>query len=213
MKNVLLIFALALMISCNTDKETHVLIETTEGDIEIILYNETPIHRDNFIKLVKDEYYDDLLFHRVMDKFMIQGGDPQSKNAAPGKRLGMGGPGYTLDAEIGIPHLRGTVAAARLGGAANPDKRSSGSQFYIVHGRTYSDNELTAFETRNGIKYNETQRQKYMEVGGTPQLDMEYTVFGEVVTGMDVVDKIATLQTDSNDRPVEDVRMISVRLK
>ena len=189
------------------------MIETTHGDIEIVLYDETPIHRDNFVKLVEEGYYDGTLFHRVIDKFMIQGGDPDSRNARPQQRLGVGGPGYTLEAEIGIPHLRGTLAAARTGGPSNPEKRSSGSQFYVVHGRTYTDKEIDAFEMRNGAKYNETQRQLYKDIGGTPQLDMEYTVFGEVVDGMDIVDIIATVPKDANDRPLEDVVMTKVYIK
>ena len=213
MRNILLLFAFATLFSCNQDRRTHVLIETNKGDIEIVLYDETPLHRDNFIKLVEEEYYDGLLFHRVIDKFMIQGGDPKSKGSRQGAALGMGGPGYTIPAEIGIPHLRGTVAAARTGGPSNPNKESSGSQFYIVHGRTYTDQELDAMELRNKVKYNETQRQIYKEEGGTPQLDMEYTVFGEVVTGMDVVDVIATVQKDSRDRPVEDIVMTKVSIK
>lgn len=213
MRNVLLLIAFAAFLSCNQDKRTHVLIETNKGDIEVVLYDETPLHRDNFVKLVEEEYYDGLLFHRVIDKFMIQGGDPDSRNARAGQSLGMGGPGYTIPAEIGSPHLRGTLAAARTGGPSNPNKESSGSQFYIVHGRTYSDQELDAMELRNKVKYNETQRRLYKESGGTPQLDTEYTVFGEVVSGMEVVDMIATVQKDSKDRPVEDVVMTKVRIK
>ena len=213
MRQLLIVLAFAAFISCNSDKRKHVMIETTHGDIEIVLYDETPIHRDNFVKLVEEGYYDGTLFHRVIDKFMVQGGDPDSRNARPQQRLGVGGPGYTLEAEIGIPHLRGTLAAARTGGPSNPEKRSSGSQFYIVHGRTYNDKELDAFELRNRVEYNETQRQLYKDIGGTPQLDMDYTVFGEVVEGMDIVDIIATVPKDANDRPLEDVVMTKVYLK
>ena len=189
-----------------------------------LFYDKTPVTVANFVALaegthpqVSDEYkgkpfYNGLTFHRVMDQFMIQGGDPQSRDARPNQRLGTGGPGYTLEAEIGAPHLRGALAAARTGGPSNPDKRSSGSQFYIVQGRTISPQELDAFEARHNIKYNEVQRQIYTEQGGTPQLDMEYTVFGEVVEGMDVVDQIAMTNTDANDRPVEDVRMNKVSI-
>jgi peptidyl-prolyl cis-trans isomerase B (cyclophilin B) len=212
MRYIILTLAVVALFGCNSDKQTHVLIETNMGNIEVALYNETPIHKENFIKLVEEGYYDGLLFHRVMDKFMIQAGDPDSKDARPGERLGMGGPGYTLEAEIGAPHLRGALAAARTGGPANPEKRSSGSQFYIVQGRKISPQELDAFENRLGIQYNETQRKIYMEEGGTPQLDMEYTVFGEVVDGMDVVDKIAMTNTDSYDRPVQDVRIQKVTI-
>jgi len=212
MRYLILVLAFATVLGCNADKRTHVLIETDLGNIELVLYDETPIHKENFEKLVEESYYDGLLFHRVMDKFMIQGGDPQSRDARANQRLGTGGPGYTLEAEIGAPHLRGALAAARTGGPSNPDKRSSGSQFYIVQGRTISPQELDAFEARHNIKYNEVQRQIYTEQGGTPQLDMEYTVFGEVVEGMDVVDQIAMTNTDANDRPVEDVRMNKVSI-
>lgn len=212
MRLSILVLALVALLGCNADKQTHVLIETDMGDIEVVLYNETPLHKENFVKLVEEGYYDGLLFHRVIDKFMIQGGDPNSRDARPNQRLGTGGPGYLIDAEIGAPHLRGALAAARTGGPANPDKKSSGSQFYIVQGRKISAQELDAFEQRMGIEYNETQRKIYMEQGGTPQLDMEYTVFGEVVNGMDVVDKIAIVNTDANNRPVEDVRMKKVTI-
>lgn len=212
MRLLILVFAVVAVFGCNSDKQTHVLIETDMGDIEVVLYNETPLHKENFIKLVEEGYYDGLLFHRVMDKFMIQGGDPNSRDARPNQRLGTGGPGYLIDAEIGAPHLRGALAAARTGGPGNPEKKSSGSQFYIVQGRKVSEQELDAFEQRMGIEYNETQRKIYMEEGGTPQLDMEYTVFGEVVSGMDVVDKIAIVNTDANNRPVEDVRMNKVTI-
>lgn len=199
--------------SCNQgEKFTHVIIETEFGNMEAKLYNSTPIHRDNFIKLAKEGFYDDLLFHRIIPGFMVQGGDPESKGAPADKFLGGGGPGYLLDAEIGSPHIKGTLAAARTGGAANPEKKSSGSQFYIVHGKPQRDQTLNSIEKQLGIKYNETQRRLYTEIGGTPQLDMEYTVFGELITGHDVIDKIAAVKTGKNDRPVEDVKM-KVRLK
>lgn len=212
MRYFIIALALVFLAGCNKDKQTHVLIETNMGDIELALYNETPLHKENFIKLVNEGFYDGLLFHRVIDKFMVQGGDPNSKDARPNQRLGTGGPGYLIDAEIGAPHLRGSLAAARTGGPSNPDKKSSGSQFYIVHGRKISAQELDAFEQRMGIQYNETQRKIYMEEGGTPQLDMEYTVFGEVVSGMEIVDKIAMVNVDANNRPVEDVRMTKVTI-
>ena len=201
-----------LFVSCQKDKPTYVLIETDMGDIKVELYDQTPLHKENFVKLVEEGYYDGLLFHRVIDKFMIQGGDPDSRDAKPGQTLGMGGPGYLIDAEIGAPHLRGTLAAARTGGASNPDKKSSGSQFYIVHGRTFSDAELDAFERMKGITYNETQRQAYKEKGGAPALDMDYTVFGEVVEGLEVVDQIVLMPKDSRDRPREDIRMNRVTI-
>ena len=193
--------------SCNVDKSQYVEIETDFGTMKIVLYDETPIHRDNFVKLVNEGFYDDLLFHRVIKQFMIQGGDPVSKGAKQGQGLGSGGPGYTLEAEIGSPHLYGALAAARTGGASNPEKRSSGSQFYIVQGRKYTDTSLDKLEERKGIKYNETQREKYKELGGAAELDMDYTVFGEVVEGFEVIDKIAEQQVDRNNRPVEDVTM------
>ena len=180
------------------------VISTEYGDITILLYDSTPKHKENFIKLVKSGFYDDLLFHRVIAQFMIQGGDPDSKNAAEGARLGMGGPGYEIDAEIGAPHLYGAISAARTPNAA---KRSSGSQFFIVTGTTQDDNELNSYEQRKKIKYNEEQRKIYKEKGGYPALDMEYTVFGEVLSGMNVVEKISKVEKDANDRPVKDVKM------
>ncbi len=189
--------------SCK-EKMHKALISTEYGEITILLYNSTPKHRDNFIKLVKDGFYDDLLFHRVINQFMIQGGDPDSKTAAPGVPLGAGGPGYEIDAEIGAPHLRGALAAART---PNPEKKSSGSQFYIVTGKKQNDPELKYYEKQRGITYNEVQRKIYMEEGGYPSLDMEYTVFGEVLSGMEVVEKISQLEKDQGDRPVKDVRM------
>lgn len=198
-----LLFLLLLTMGCSRSDEQYALIETPYGDIKVLLYNETPKHRDNFVKLVKEGFYDSLLFHRTIQNFMIQGGDPQSRAAAPGQVLGMGGPGYRIDPEIGAPHFRGTLAAARN---QDPDKKSSGSQFYIVQGRPVNDQMLAYVEQQNNVRYNDTQRQLYKERGGTPDLDGNYTVFGEVVEGMEVVDRITTLQTDSNDRPLEDVR-------
>lgn len=194
---------LTIFSGCTEKAPTQALIETNFGDITVMLYDETPGHRDNFIKLVDSaSFYDGTLFHRVIPGFMIQGGDPSSIGAAPGAPLGSGGPGYQIDAEIGAPHLRGTLAAARNN---NPQKRSSGSQFYIVTGRVQTAAALDEAEQRKGIKYNEVQRQRYMTEGGTPQLDMDYTVFGEVVSGMEVVDNISAVQRGQNDRPVQDV--------
>ncbi len=201
-----LIVTMLFLSSCG-EKTTYIVIETEFGTMKAELYDSTPLHKENMIKLVKEGFYDDLLFHRIMNGFMVQGGDPDSKGAAPGVRLGTGGPGYQIDAEIGAPHFKGALAAARTGGASNPEKRSSGSQFYIVHGKPLSDNELNSFEQRGGFKYNEAQRAKYKEVGGAPFLDNDYTVFGEVVEGMDVIDKIAAVQTGAGDRPVQDVKM------
>ena len=164
------------------EKETIVLMKTSMGEMKIKLYNETPLHRDNFIKLVNEKFYDGLLFHRVINNFMIQGGDPDSKNAPAGKQLGMGGPGYEIPAEIlpQLKHKRGSLAAARNN---NPERRSSGSQFYIVH-----------------------------HDKSAPHLDGQYTVFGEVIEGLEVIDKIATVKTAPGDRPVEDVKIISVTI-
>ncbi len=210
---ILLPLLLAGIAGCKKDPYTHAVIETDYGDIEVILYNTTPRHRDNFIKLAREGFYDSLLFHRVMPEFMIQGGDPDSKYARPGQVLGQGGPGYTLEPEIGAPHIRGALAAARLPDQINPEKRSSGSQFYIVVGRKWSDAELDAIEQQNNIKYNATQRQLYREKGGAPFLDGNYTVFGEVVRGMDVVDRIASAPRDKANRPLQDIRIKRVRIK
>lgn len=192
-------------------KQTKVLITTEYGDIKLVLYNETPKHRDNFIKLVKESFYDSLLFHRVMQNFMIQGGDPESKNAKPGIMLGNGGPGYTIPAEFdtNLIHKKGALAAARQPDNVNPKKESSGSQFYIVQGRTFEKEEINTFNSRKGnpINYTEEQYKIYEEIGGYAPLDMEYTVFGEVIEGLEVIDKIAAVQTDRRNRPKEDVKM------
>jgi len=168
-------------------KETmqEVIIETSMGNIVIALFNETPLHRDNFMKLVSEKFYDGVLFHRIIQNFMIQGGDPESKNAAKGQRLGSGGPGYTVPAEFvsHLTHKRGALAAARMGDQANPQRASSGSQFYIV------DNPQ-----------------------GAHFLDGQYTVFGQVISGLEVVDKIAAQPKDQGDRPLEDIKIISMKL-
>lgn len=189
-------------------------METTMGTMTIQLYDDTPKHRDNFIKLAEEGYYDGLLFHRVINGFMAQGGDPNSKNAKPNAGLGSGGPGYQVDAEFNskYAHTKGALAAARTGGSGNPKKRSSGSQFYIVHGKTVSEGQLNQLEVQKGIKYTEEQRAAFTEQGGTPFLDMEYTVYGMVVKGLDVVDAIASVKTGKSDRPVEDVKIKSVRV-
>jgi cyclophilin family peptidyl-prolyl cis-trans isomerase len=199
-----LLFSLTWLLSCNQDDHTYALIETAYGNMKVMLYNTTPKHRDNFIKLAKAGFYDELLFHRVINNFMIQGGDPDSKNAAPGTPLGMGGPGYQIDAEIGAPHLKGALAAAR---DMNPQKKSSGSQFYIVQGQRVDEAVLSGIEHQKGMRYNPEQRKLYAEIGGTPFLDNDYTVFGEVVEGLDVLDKIATVPTDPGNRPLQDVKM------
>lgn len=239
-------------------------IKTTMGDIKALLYNDTPLHRDNFIKLVKDGYYDGVLFHRVINDFMIQTGDPTSKDAAPGVMLGSGSPDYTIEAEITYPkhfHKYGSLAAARSGDEVNPERRSSGSQFYIVTGKKFPEGSLAAIEQRQmndklqnkfrqltiahrqeidslmkaenkealealrqrliaeteaSVKYDsipDNIRQVYATMGGTPHLDGAYTVFGEVLEGMDVVEKIQKVETDRNDRPVSDVRIISAKIE
>ena len=203
MKYILFIISAFILASCG-DGNRYALIETEYGNMKVMLYNTTPKHRDNFVKLAKEGYYDDLLFHRIIPNFMIQGGDPDSRNAAPGAMLGMGGPGYQIDAEIGSPHLKGALAAAR---DQNPEKRSSGSQFYIVQGQRVDDNVLNGLEQQKGIRYSPEQRQLYREIGGAPFLDGDYTVFGEVVEGLDVLDKIAAVPTAPGDRPLQDVKM------
>ena len=235
-----------------------VKIQTMLGDIIVRLYDETPIHRDNFVKLVKEGYYDGTLFHRVIKDFMIQGGDPDSKGAPAGKMLGVGGPDYTLEAEIkeGLFHKRGALAAARQGDEVNPERRSSGSQFYIVWGQVYSESQLRQFSKqlkmqqvqsvfrqlasshraeimqmrrdknraalqelqdklaaeaeRQAADYaglTEAQTKIYSTVGGTPHLDGQYTVFGEVEQGLDVVEMIQATATGRGDRPVDDIEM------
>lgn len=237
-----------------------VLISTDLGDIKVRLYNETPLHRDNFLKLAGEGYFDGVLFHRVINHFMIQGGDPNSKGAAPGIQLGNGGPAYTIPAEFvpGLYHKKGALAAARQGDQTNPQKASSGSQFYIVQGRTWRSGELDTIELKMNatirqnvlrnvfspfqeelnkyrqenneaafnkrvtelqlradslyeitpkFKYTEDQRTTYMTIGGYPFLDGSYTVFGEVLEGLDILDKIASVKTDPLDRPVQDIKM------
>lgn len=222
MKRIILItLGLAVLFTITTalvserKKETKVLISTSYGDITIKLYNETPQHRDNFIKLVNDQFYDSLLFHRIIKDFMIQGGDPDSKNAKKGKMLGNGGPGYTIPAEFStnLIHKKGALAAARLGGPENPNKESSGSQFYIVQGKKFDKKEVDKIlKQKNAnraeqLSYTEEQYKAYETIGGTPHLDMDYTVFGEVIKGLDVIDKIAAVSTGKASRPKEDIKM------
>lgn len=254
----------ALIISCGGSskkvEESHVLVKTEFGEIKIKLYDDTPKHKENFIKLVNEGFYDDLLFHRVINGFMVQGGDPKSKDAKPGDMLGSGGPGYTIPAEINPKHFhkKGALATARQPNSSNPEKNSSGSQFYIVQGRVFRPGELDTMvfsingqrqeimmreqfnlekskfdairgqndpagfnmllaELREkvdsmykaGPQFDLTaeQREIYTTIGGYPSLDGEYTVFGEVVEGLDVVDKIAAVQVNKANRPLEDVRM------
>jgi cyclophilin family peptidyl-prolyl cis-trans isomerase len=267
MKRILFSLAgllLIMVISCSNTRQPAekniVVISTEMGDVKVKLYDETPEHRDNFLKLAREGFYDDLLFHRVINNFMVQGGDPDSKNAEPGGRLGSGGPGYTVTAEIkdGFFHKKGALAAARQGDQVNPERRSSGSQFYIVHGKVWRPGELdtmvmqrnsalqqsifnkhftSAQEELNKLRqenneagfnvriaelreeadsifratpkfsFSQEQRQAYTTIGGYPSLDGAYTVFGEVIEGLEVVDKIGVVETDAANRPLVDVKM------
>ena len=270
---VLLTILVCGFVACKSDKkakdmseETKLKIETTAGDIVVKLYNETPQHRDNFIKLAENGTYEGTLFHRVIKDFMIQAGDPDSKNASKGQMLGAGDVGYTVPAEFVYPkyfHKKGALSAARQGDNVNPQKASSGCQFYIVTGKVYSDSALLSMEQQMNqmrfinlfntlaskhakdiykmrkagdqeglmnlqdtliaqvekqlagqpeFRFTPEQVKAYTTVGGTPHLDGEYTVFGEVLEGMDVVDKIQRVKTDRNDRPEEDVKIIKVEV-
>jgi peptidyl-prolyl cis-trans isomerase B (cyclophilin B) len=198
------------------DRRRDVLLRTNYGDITVRLSDSTPLHRDNFLKLVKVGFYDSVLFHRVIKNFMIQGGDPGSKHAAAGQPLGSGGPAYKIPAEFRTTlfHKKGVIAAARDN---NPEKSSSGSQFYIVQGKVFTNEGLDSLETfrLGGKKIPADQREVYTTIGGTPHLDQNYTVFGEVVKGLNVVDKIASAETSKGidrDRPLEDVRIIKAKL-
>ena len=209
MKKLLLtLFSLCLLTAAQAgDKKNNtVVIETEYGNITVELFDNTPKHRDNFIKLANEGFLDSTLFHRVIPEFMIQGGDPESKNAAPGAPLGNGDIGYRIDAEINDTnfHRYGALAAAR---DANPNKSSSGCQFYIVVGKKYTDAELDNFSQRTGRNYTPAQREVYKTIGGTPQLDGNYTVFGQVTEGMDVAEKIIMEPRDPLDRPYKDIRM------
>lgn len=229
-KILIILFAAVATTSCSTlklgkQKEQKVLVETTHGKIILKLYNETPLHRDNFIKLVKTKKYDGLLFHRVINQFMIQGGDPETKNSIKDKTYGEGDVGYTIPAEFKTPniyHKYGALAAAREGDNVNPQKASSGIQFYIVVGKKFTDNELDRMQkgkiARYGhandstFKFSDKARNDYMTIGGTPHLDGNYTVYGEVIKGMDVVEKISKVKTNDEDRPIEDIRIIRMKL-
>ncbi|MBN8701614.1 MAG: peptidylprolyl isomerase [Bacteroidetes bacterium] len=264
------LICLFLSISAIAQQELKVLIKTTQGDIKIKLYNETPKHRDNFLKLVRSNKYDSLLFHRVIKDFMIQGGDPDSKRAPSGTMLGNGGFGSTVPAEFNakLIHKKGALAAARLSDDQNPNKESSDCQFYIVQGKTFTESDLKMLEAQKNaplkqqifselinkpeyadfrnkfiqfqteskfdslqplikqiepaidaellkqayFKFNEEQIKTYSTVGGTPHLDGGYTVFGEVVEGMDVVEKIAAVEVDQNSRPLQDVRVLKMKV-
>lgn len=211
-----LIFTLTLMAK-SPKASTRVMLETSVGKIVVELYDETPIHRDNFLKLVNSGFYDGLLFHRVIKDFMIQGGDPDSKDAPKGKLLGNGDLDYRLPSEIHIPdcfHKRGALAMAREGDDVNPERYSSASQFYIVWGKTCTSHALDKAQTMidkatdGEVEIDKDMAQVYKTVGGTPHLDGQYTVFGEVMEGLDVVEKIQNMVTDRHDRPTEDVKII-----
>ena len=194
-----------------------VVLETSMGNVRIVLHNETPLHRDNFLKLVREGYYDGNLFHRVISSFMIQTGDSTSRHAQPGAPTGDYSPDYTLPAEIRYPalyHHRGAVAAARESDDVNPEHRSSASQFYIVYGRRFNEDMLDQVQarlnkaTKGKVTIPPALREAYYKKGGTPHLDGQYTVFGEVVEGMDVVQAIQNVETDAHDRPLQDVRIL-----
>ena len=213
----LLVFALMVSSAKAQTSTSEVLLETTAGNIRIALFDETPLHRDNFLKLVQEHVYDSLLFHRVIKDFMIQSGDLHSKHAKPGQRLGSGDYDYTIEAEFRLPqifHRRGMVAMAREGDRVNPEQRSSACQFYIVWGRVYNDARLMKIQerldttTHGRVQLTPEMQQVYKTVGGIPHLDGQYTVFGEVVEGLDVVARIQQSATDPYDRPLEDVRIL-----
>lgn len=271
-KLLFILLVASILPAASQNKKTapvKIAIKTTIGTITVKLYDQTPIHRNNFIRLVKKHYYDSLLFHRVIKDFMIQAGDPYSKKAKQGTYLGNGGPGYTLPAEIKqeLFHKRGALAAAREPDNVNPKKRSSGSQFYIVQGRKFTDSELDKIEKRiqmiqknelainflskaknkaikfkldslyknhltdeveklskeiiakamkeahqSIFKFTPEMRKIYKTQGGSPHLDSQYTVFGEVISGFNILDKIANTKTDSNDRPIRNIRIISMKI-
>ncbi|NJN32922.1 MAG: PKD domain-containing protein [Saprospiraceae bacterium] len=193
-------------ISVEAPLECLVEIETEFGTMLAVLSSKTPLHRDNFINLAEEGYYDDLIFHRVISDFMIQGGDPNSRNAPAGTMLGTGGPDYKIKAEFvdTLFHTKGALAAARTN---NPAKESSGSQFYIVQGKKWTAEQLDYFEGSKGVRYTPEARKAYIENGGTPHLDKEYTVFGHIIKGLDIIDKIAAVSKDGNDRPTQDIKM------
>ncbi len=192
----------------NVENSSTVELQTTAGTITLKLYKDTPQHRENFLKLVNEKYYDGVAFHRIIKDFMIQGGQPNAKNA---ETMQGDDPGYTIAAEIVYPqhfHKKGVLAAARTGDNVNPERRSSGSQFYIVTGRVFTDEELDMIEQRIGTTFTAEQREAYKTVGGAPHLDGSYTVFGEVIDGMDVVDALGKVQTGPGDKPVGKVEII-----
>ena len=193
------------------EKTTKIFVKTSMGDLELKLYNETPKHKENFIKLVKENFYNGLLFHRVIKDFMIQGGDPNSKNAIQGKILGDGDVGYKIDAEFNknLIHKKGALAAARDN---NPEKKSSGCQFYIVQGKKFKDEEIAMMQERNKMQYTDEQKTIYKTLGGTPHLDNNYTVFGQVTKGLEIIDKIGVVEGDKYNRPLKDVKIIEMKI-
>lgn len=220
---LLLLIGLSADVSAHTDKDRRVRVrlETTVGTMVMALFDETPRHRDNFLKLVRQGYYDGLLFHRVIADFMVQTGDPDSRAAKPGQRLGDGGPGYTLPLETALPyryHYRGAVAAAREPDEVNPERRSSGSQFYIVWGKNFNERTFPPMRdyvsemTGGEVEFTPEMVRTYMNEGGAPHLDGQYTVFGEIIEGMKVVKAIQKAETDADDRPVEDIRIIKAEV-
>lgn len=222
---VIILFSALLLSSCagnkvtNRDYKKDVLLETNMGNMVLRLSDETPLHRNNFLKLVKTEYFNGVLFHRVINKFMIQSGDPNSRNAPAGKPLGEGGPKYSIPAEFrqDLFHRKGAMAAAREGDDVNPKKESSGSQFYIVQGRVWTSGGLDTLEATRlkGRKIPVEQRSIYMKDGGSPHLDQNYTVFGQLISGYDVLDKIAAAPTSKGidrDRPLKDITIIKAKL-
>ncbi|MBC7554192.1 MAG: peptidylprolyl isomerase [Taibaiella sp.] len=212
MKKILLAAgAVAVMTNGAFAQKNKVKIETEYGNIVVMLYDMTPKNTENMVKLAREHVYDSLLFHRCIPQFMIQGGDPDSKNAKPGQTLGNGGLKYTVPAEISdsLFHKKGALAVARDN---NPDKSGSSSQFYLVVGKTYTDDELDKITARTGRKFTATQREAYKTVGGTPFLDGNYTVFGQVLEGQDIVDKISMEPRDGSDRPKKDMRIIKLRV-
>jgi cyclophilin family peptidyl-prolyl cis-trans isomerase len=208
MKKLILLMLPLLLVSFKAkEKRSTITITTDYGIMKIMLYNETPLHTNNMLEKVRAHFYDSLMFHRIIKQFMIQGGDPESKHAVAGAMLGSGSaPGGRVPAEfnVNLIHKKGVLAMARDN---NPEKASSNCQFYIVVGKKYTDDEINATEKRNGIKYTAEQREIYKTIGGTPQLDQGYTVFGEVYEGLNVLDSIVNVPTGPNDRPMKDVRM------
>src|SRR5690606_15596741 len=192
---------------CSGPQIHDISVTTNKGDLTIRLYDETEQYRKNFVDLVQQGFYDSLLFHRVIPDVIIQGGDPESRRAPQGKFLGRGNLDYTLPADFRYVHTYGAISGARLPDQVNPSRESSASQFFVVIGRPVTDEQLDQIEKEKGFTYTPEQRRLYKLVGGLPQFDKEYSVFGEVTEGMDVVKKISRLARDANDRPVEDVRM------